>query len=165
MDTLCFSLFVLYVSLNTAERTACRGRMRHLFFQNKAEVHHRPLYSATTQRCCCNWIIFLLHCPPRAFPLHICHKKPSSLPSDLNGMSILSVRNGDRGNVLNTGSHKHKVKCRHQSEDQSHRSFANQRIIITDFLAKPSQQLNMKGLVALSCAHSLSYHHLFPSLH
>lgn len=80
-------------------------------------------------------------------------------------MSILSVWNGDRGNVLNTGSHKHKVKCRHQSEDQSHRSFANQRIIITDFLAKPSQQLNMKGLVALSCALSLSYHHLFPSLH
>lgn len=80
-------------------------------------------------------------------------------------MSILSVQNGERGNGLNTGSHKHKVKCRHQRKGQSQHSFANQRIIITDFLAQPSQQLNINKLVAPSCALSFSYHHHFPSLH
>lgn len=80
-------------------------------------------------------------------------------------MSILSVQNGERGNGLNTGSHKHKVKCRHQRKGQSQHSFANHRIIITDFLAQPSQQLNINKLVAPSCALSFSYHHHFPPLH
>lgn len=80
-------------------------------------------------------------------------------------MSILGVQNGERGNGLNTESHKHKVKCRHQRKGQSQHSFANQRIIITRFLAQPSQQLNINKLVAPSCALSFSYHHRFPSLH
>lgn len=57
-----------------------------------------------------------------------------------------------------------KFNARHQRQGQSWHGFANQRIIITDFLARPSQQLNINKLVASSCSLSFSNHHHFPAL-
>lgn len=120
--------------------------------------HHYPLCAATIHRHPCDWLIFLLQHPLPAFPLQICNSHPPPLPlqpSKLNEMSILCMQNGQRGNGLNSGNLK--VKCRHRRQGQSRHSVGNQRVIIRDFLAQPSQQLNNKVSSTLPCiCHFLS---------